>query len=47
MKSRLIAALVALTLILGIGCAHAIGGAGGMGGHGGITGGPVDIGTTK
>ena len=39
MKSKLIGTLVALTLILGSGCAQAMGGAGGMGGHGGMMGG--------
>ena len=33
MKSKLVGTLVALTLILGIGCVHDVEGTGGMGGH--------------
>ena len=39
MKSKLAGILVALALVLGIGCAHDVEGGGGMGGHCDITGG--------
>jgi hypothetical protein len=39
MKSKLAGTLVALTVILGIGCVHDVEGTGGMGGHCDIMGG--------